>query len=221
MKNLVCEINGIYWPKQCLETINNHYNTSNGILSAITPFLKGKKTLVQAGGHCGLVIKQFVDVFENIYTFEPDPLNFFCLNLNLPYSNVVKIQSCLGDEHKLVGLINDVSESDSGATHVTLEKKETDKIPMLKIDDLNLNSCNLICLDTEGYEFNILSGAKETLKKFRPVLCLEEFAAWRERYSVSSEKFDNLMNEIQYKRVSEFRTHFSVDGIYAPIELNV
>jgi hypothetical protein len=101
---------------------------------------------------------------------------------------------------------------------VALEKKETDRIPMLKIDDLNLNSCDLICLDTEGYEFNILTGAKETLKKFKPVLCLEEYAPWRERYSVSSEKFNSLMNEIQYKRVSEFRTGFSVDRIFIHVE---
>ena len=42
-----------------------------------------------------------------------------------------------------------------------------------RIDDLNLQQCDLIHLDVEGYEEKVINGALETIKKFKPVVIVE------------------------------------------------
>lgn len=73
------------------------------VYNVLEPFLDNKRVMVQAGGNCGMHVHKFVEHFDTIYTFEPDPLNFFCLVNNLPYTNVIKIQGCLSDENKIGG----------------------------------------------------------------------------------------------------------------------
>ena len=47
-------------------------------------------------------------------------------------------------------------------------------IPMLRIDDLGLQSCGLICLDIEGYEMKALRGAQATIRRCRPAVVIED-----------------------------------------------
>jgi FkbM family methyltransferase len=46
-------------------------------------------------------------------------------------------------------------------------------IPTFTIDQLALDTCDLIQLDCEGYEPNVIMGATETIEKFKPVISLE------------------------------------------------
>ena len=45
--------------------------------------------------------------------------------------------------------------------------------PMITLDSLNLDNVGLIQLDVEYYELNVLRGAIETIKKFKPVITCE------------------------------------------------
>jgi FkbM family methyltransferase len=59
--------------------------------------------------------------------------------------------------------------SEDGDKHAT----KTSFIPTFTIDQLALDTCDLIQLDCEGYEPNIILGALETIEKFKPVIALE------------------------------------------------
>jgi hypothetical protein len=48
-------------------------------------------------------------------------------------------------------------------------------IPMMSIDSLCLNECDLIALDVEGFEQQALEGAKQTILKYKPVIIAERF----------------------------------------------
>lgn len=177
--------------------------SDNTLYDHIEPFLKNKHVMVQAGGNCGVMLEKFVLNFGLVYTFEPDPLNFYCLTINLPYSNLIKFQACVGNIHKLTSLNNGYSSEirDVGAVHIN-ENLPTRNVPILKIDDLNLDSCDLIQLDTEGFEFYALMGGIETIKKYHPVLCLEMNPHWARRYGVFLEQIENVVFELGYKQVS-------------------
>lgn len=178
----------------------------------IEPFLKKKRVMVQAGGNCGVMLEKFVLNFGMVYTFEPDPLNFYCLNVNLPYTNVVKFQACLGNTHKLVSLNNGISTEiqDVGAVHID-EKSLSGDVPTLRIDDLNLGACDLIQLDTEGFEYYALLGGMDTIIKYHPVLCLEMNPHWARRYGVSLEQIEHKIFDLGYK----LKTTHMDDRIYA------
>lgn len=46
-------------------------------------------------------------------------------------------------------------------------------IPILTIDCLGLNACDLIQLDVENFEEKVINGAKKTIEKFSPVVIME------------------------------------------------
>jgi FkbM family methyltransferase len=181
------------------------------LFGVLEPYLKGKSLMVQAGGNCGFAIERFVLEFDTVYTFEPDPLNFQCLCTNLPYSNVVKIQACLGDAHGMVSLNrgqNSRGQKEVGAVHVG---QQTGTTPVLKIDDFNFPFCDLIQLDVEGYEYNALLGGIETIKKHNPLLCLEWFARWSDRYHHTLDEVETLLGSLGYT----FQSSYLSDRIYA------
>jgi hypothetical protein len=124
------------------------------------------------------------------------------------------MQCCLGNESNTVNvsqLIRPERLHDIGGVHVN----GTGFIPTIILDNLNLTDCNLIQLDVEGYEFNALLGAIETIKKFKPVLCIEFCEKWLNRYNTNSENVLNLLNKLNYKLVD---THGS-DRIFISNEL--
>lgn len=207
MKHLTT-IKGNYWvwPIGCDYTWD-HINSNDGLYDGILPYLKGTDVMVQAGGNCGRALKPFLDVFNHIYTFEPDPLNFYCLTNNLTSSNVYKFQACLGDEHKMVSL-NTLYPNDNGAFYINGKGN----IPTLKIDDLGLDVCNFIQLDVEGFEYQALLGGIETIKKTKPVICVEWCDPWGKRFNNTLENLNSLLLDIGY---TQRHTHLA-DIIYTP-----
>ena len=159
--------------------------------------------MIQAGGNCGFILNTFINHFDYIYTFEPDPINFYCLNQNITDKNVIKMQCCLGNDNKPVNvqqLIRPDRPNDTGGVHIAGDGY----IPSIKIDDLNLTGCDLIQLDVEGYELNALLGAVKTIKKYKPVLCIEFCEKWLNRYNTTSENVLALLKEFNYIQVEEY-----------------
>jgi len=53
------------------------------------------------------------------------------------------------------------------------ESPDGERVPLLTVDSLNLPACHLIKIDVEGMESDVIAGAEETIRRFRPVLYLE------------------------------------------------
>lgn len=189
----ICIIGDMWWSMNDLSAYPYLLETNKDFLSKITPHLKGKDTAVQAGGHCGYMVRELTKEFKYIYAFEPNSTMFTCLCMNLPGDNVFKIQACIGNENKLVSM--DVQKDQAGAGFIN----GTGRIPMLKIDDLNLEHCDFIQLDLEGFEYNALLGAENTISKFRPLLCIEN--AWGKRYSIYPAMLHTFLTKYGYIEV--------------------
>lgn len=134
-------------------------------------YCKNRRVAVQAGGFIGIYPKLLSQMFDEVYTFEPDPLNFHCLVNNCQSANVHKFNSVLGADHMLVDVEGGL-DVNPGMFKVTGSSNRSN-VPTMRIDDLALNECDLIQLDIEGFEINALSGAKNTIEKFKPIICCE------------------------------------------------
>lgn len=203
---------GIWWPKgeiACYKWTAKELDIPEWVAS----HTDNKDVIVQAGGNAGWYAKLYSNIFNRVYVFEPDYINFICLNLNVPFSHVTKIQSCLGNKREMVKVTS--KETDRGKNHVFTpndlikDKRKSlnhthPNIPTLLIDDLGLDACSVIHLDVEGYELFALQGAINTIKKFKPLIALENREHWL-RYGVTTENINDFLKNLGYKVIDQYR----------------
>jgi len=211
MKNLTTiKDNKWVWPLADEQSWKGQ-NDCKDLYSFLLPYVENKNIMIQAGGNCGFLLSNFVPHFKTIYTFEPDPINFYCLNQNVTEQHIIKIQGCLGNITTPVNtqqLVREGRPHDIGGVHIS----GPGLTPVFRIDDLNLPDCNLIQLDVEGYEFEALLGAVETIKKYQPTICVETHERWLQRYDASPDEIQKLLENLGY----EFILSHHVDKIYIP-----
>ncbi len=176
-------------------------NEHKDLYKTILPYVKNKGVMVQAGGNCGFILSTFVDHFDFVYTFEPDTVNFYCLSQNVTAENVFKMQACLGESNgttRVQQLVREGHDHDTGGVHVAGDGY----LPLIAIDSLNLPGCDLIQLDVEGFELKALKGAVNTIKKYKPVLCVELCESWLNRYNDNSTEVINFIESLGYTEVA-------------------
>lgn len=213
MKNLIhLNEQGWYWPNADIKghggawfDLAGQFAETPEKIAAASP---NKKVLVQAGGNCGLYIKKFAKLFDHVYTFEPDPVNFYCLNLNVTEPNVYKYQAALGFHRIPISTRND-APFNVGASYVAAEGN----IPTLRIDDLGLKECSAIQLDIEGFELFALQGAEETIKRCNPIIVVE--FGWEHRYGVRKSDIQYYLEALNYECRGEI-PGAQADILYCP-----
>jgi FkbM family methyltransferase len=135
--------------------------------------------IVQAGGNCGLWPIQYAKHFNEVITFEPEPMNFECLVRNTSrLTNITAYNTALSDIRTLVEM-NLPNPDNCGCNYIASHNntkpwgERVIDVTTMTIDSLELTDCNLIHLDIEGYEPLALLGAENTVKEYLPVIVLE------------------------------------------------
>lgn len=147
-------------------------------------------TVVTGGTSCGMYARFYAKKFKHVYAFEPDPLSFHCMVNNCQSDNVYKLNAAIGHQNGITGIVR--TSKDNVGTNMLVRPNKY-KIPILSIDSLNLEECDLIQLDVEGYEQKAIVGAQETIKKYRPVIIAER---------IGQANGPELMEALGYKKVS-------------------
>ena len=124
------------------------------------------------GANVGLWTKDMCNTFREVIAFEPVAEFRDCLMRNVVADNLT-IKSCaLGAEDTMINMI--VTPENTGHSHVDSLSHGQGAIPMFKLDSLNLTQFDYMKLDCEGYEYNIIVGAEQTIKKYKPVIVVEQ-----------------------------------------------
>lgn len=205
---------GFYWPKKdgSMEVSSEYahhdstcfmlMNIFKDIPDNLTKFvdIEQRNVLIQAGGNVGFYVKRYSELFKTVYTFEPDSLNFYCLTKNVTSQNVFKYHAFLGADNQSRSLNNTYASLGHGGSHVSSNMGD---IPTIKIDDLKLEVVDLIHLDIEGYELFAIMGAIETLKKCKPIVCIEDYEPWKQRYNTSLHQVEKILFDIGYSFIGK------------------
>lgn len=146
--------------------------------------LRTGAVVIDAGANYGahtLPFCRFVGSTGRVYAFEPQRLVFQALCATVALNSLTNahcFHAALGAErgHIDVPLLDFATTNNFGAVTLlgtTHPQLAHERVPVMRIDDLDLPRCDLIKADVEGMEKALLEGGRQTIKKFHPVLYLE------------------------------------------------
>lgn len=203
------ERHGFFWPD---DDRDGHAVIPFECEPAIThlmPYISGRDCIVQAGANVGVYPVRLSALFGEVVTVEPDRANFGCLMANLGDTTGINIDArfaAFGEEPGDCRIV-EVRPGNCGAHRI----EPGGSIPVLTIDSLGLDP-DCIWLDIEGYELHALKGARATIERCGPVICVEE-KGLAASYGERPEDLAAWLSQFGYTR----RARIGRDNVYSPV----
>jgi FkbM family methyltransferase len=197
-------IGGIWVPES--ETHLVHYletsaAKSNGVgsyqlhtLGAMMDYVSSdrRNLVLDIGGHVGLWSMHFAKYFTKVVAFEPVPVLRECFVQNVQKPNVELRPYGLGDINEEFDI--SFERDNSGHTHILpsdptkhIDGATLIRVPVKRLDDEEFDCVDAIKIDVEGFEPAVIRGAEKTIKKHRPIICMEQkphnFYEWEQFYA--------------------------------------
>ncbi len=134
---------------------------------------------VDVGAMVGGFSIKMAKYYKSVIAFEPDPFNYAGLKENILLNH---LENKISYQNSGLGNVNKTMKfySHGGTSRVVDENFKEDKSIDVKIFTLDYlitpaldREISIIKIDTEGFEENVLEGAVQTLKKYKPLLLIE------------------------------------------------
>ena len=169
-----------------LKHYNDHltywFSKKDKLLNNIVKLIKVNDVVFDVGVNIGYYLFNFSQKATQgcVYGFEPNPKVFKYVKHNLElnsFKNIVLTNLGLGNEkgvYKMAQInsnlgMNKIVESNSALKTFDISVDTLDNF----VFENNISKIDVIKIDVEGFEFNVLKGAIESLKKFKPILFIE------------------------------------------------
>lgn len=124
------------------------------------------------GANVGLWSQDLCKFFSKVIAFEPVADFRECLRLNVPSANLEIRECALGAQDTKIDMI--ITADNTGHSHVNTASLGQGSIDMYRLDSFDLPHIDYIKIDCEGYELPILQGAEQTIRRYRPIMVLED-----------------------------------------------
>lgn len=160
-------------------------------LPTISSIPKGS-TVVDGGAFIGDNTLEFVKMGWKVIAFEPFLDSWVCAMANAPGATIYN--RSLGDGRK-VSLVYDCPGTNHGMRSVAFSESGQ---PSVTVDSLELEECALIKIDVEGFEPFVLDGARETIKRFKPILFVESNKEALERQNWTMPMLEEKLLSLDY-----------------------
>jgi len=163
--------------------------------------VKQFRTAVDIGGNIGFWSRDFCEQFQHVVIFEPDASNIECLEANLSEMQNYELHKVgLGSETTQKTFYQ--SKITSGGhsffrDHIFESDVEQSNLQVKKLDDYNLTNVDLIKIDTQGSEYDIIVGGRETLLNNNCVLNVE-IEQKTQSQKQSGKKIHSYLNKLGY-----------------------
>lgn len=162
-------------------------------------------------GHVALNMAQKVGKNGKVFTFEPEPRNFRSLQKNIalnPWATdrIVAVNEGMGSSPGVFTMYL-VNKLNRGGNRILLnqngqEHTEKVEIRVAVIDQFireqKITRVDLLKIDVEGFEYEVLKGAEETLKAYKPTLFVELSENNLKQNGASSKMVIELLENLNY-----------------------
>ena len=160
-------------------------------INLVKKFIKPGSDSIDVGVYRGVYSYEMSKYSEKVHSFEPNPIIFKYIDKNLKkfIKNIHLYNFALSNQNKTINLKIPIRNSNSNKeifeeyyemgkatihNENNFENYENFEIQTKKIDELNFdNKISFIKIDVEGHELEVIEGAKNTIKRDKPILLVE------------------------------------------------
>lgn len=159
---------------------------------AAKPYVKEFRTAIDIGCRDGDFSRPMSKDFTKVEAFDYRKRPGFDTMHNVTHREVA-----LGDEEKQV-------KAYSGVITDKPRKEAKERIVQQKtLDSFNFTMVDLIKIDVEGHEFRVLKGGENTIKKYSPIIIIEDNGS-DEKWGKETGAID-LLKEMGYEIKAEYK----------------
>ena len=182
-----------------------------GDLRTMDKFLPQNAVILDIGANIGnhtlYWLKESPKKAQYVYAFEVIDDTYKILKKNIELNNLQNKTTLfnfgLGDKN-VKSSVRDYNIANVGGT--SIKEDDEGSFELKRLDDIKIDrKVDVIKIDVEGYEVNVINGAKNFLKKHKPLIWVE---LWEEdgngdkRFKVGNrEQYNALMKELGYKMI--------------------
>jgi len=157
---------------------------------------------------------------STFYSFEPFPETFNELNENIKLNDIHNIKTfniAISDkdgETTLNTSINHNGLHTLGKTPLRFNDIKPLSVKTSTLDNIfNNTPIHFIKIDTEGYEYFILKGGIEVIKKYKPIIQLEWNITNMKQCDVTESMMEELLEEIGYHKIGMVEEEILISSI--------
>jgi FkbM family methyltransferase len=174
-------------------------------------FVKSDKVFLDIGAHVGTYTLTCAHTARHTHAFECNPKVFCYLAANTALHQLeskVTVHSCaLGSAPGVLPYF--IRSEDGGGNGIkVLNASDSTRVSIpvevRTLDSFNLENIGCIKIDVEGFEKDVLMGARDTLRRNGyPPFIFESWGAWKQDVSpdLRAELFDYIRNDLGYQIV--------------------
>ena len=161
------------WMSQFGEIVDGRGTYQIRKLRTALGYVKQWRTAIDVGAHVGLWSMQLAKKFALTIGFEPVRDFELCYARNLADApnDVVVYSYALGRTPGIVNMQREVW--DSGGTHVQKHGAGPPAEQRI-LDSFGFENVDFLKIDVEGYEGEVIAGAIETIRRWKPCICVEQ-----------------------------------------------
>ena len=175
------------------------------------------KGIIHVGAHYGEEFKEYLkNNIKVIHGFEPVKKNYEILNKNVKKlnGNIKIYRLALGNKNqnkKKIFLSNNNEAQSSSLLqpllhldqHPEITFDQTEIVKLKRLDNFKITNSNFMSIDVQGFELEVLKGAKNTLKRIDYIYC-EVNTAETYKKNPLIEDIDNYLKNYNFIRVETF-----------------
>lgn len=157
--------------------------------AAAFPHIKQFRHAVDVGAHCGLWSRVLARCFTRVTAFEPLEEHEECYILNVMDTaglrrdcDVRFHRTALGSAKGMAAL--KVTPKSGGWAHVVNDWDATHRVEVHTLDSYELTDVDFLKVDCEGYEYFVLVGGEQTIRRCRPTVVIEQKPDSANRYGL-------------------------------------
>lgn len=187
-------------------------------ISLMRLFIKPGDIVIDAGANIGTHTVAFANQVGPtgiVHAFEPQRRNFLMLAGNVALNgldNVFCHQAAVGDQPgmiRLPPLPPPDTNFNFSAVAIGGGPDDGETVPLVTLDSLNLPSCRVLKIDTEGMEPQVLGGARDLIARCRPFLYLENNEAG------ASQRLSPILSNLGYTAWWSIAAYYDPRNFYS------